>query len=318
MAEPNTFGGLRTRKRCAERLAQLEAQLTQRLNAWGDDGRITVLTLTYCRRADLFYGTSLLFKTLRIGFPTARVLVVENASLPTHRPEIQRLAGDCQCDFLQIDAPSIEHEDFLEIALSAVAASVRADGPLVFLDPDICFWETCEGFQFDGPLAGKFDRAYEVEGVKTLSMPRIHTSFMWIPSARRLWDEIERCRTYHYDFYPFASYSVKIAGHWCRFDTAASLYAVLSDRVSFFGDAHLRCYDHLYCGCHIDWLEPVLDKHSLATMKAIHAHARNGNLEALRGAGKLQAEAWRQAAQQRFSRDKPVFSEGTAYERATT
>ena len=108
---------------------------------------IQVFLLTHCRQRDLFYGTALIFKTLRVGFPNARVTVVDNASLPETRGEIERLARECDCEFRQLEAPAIAHDAFLSKTLASVAGG--GGGPLVFLDPDLCLWRSCEDLEFD-------------------------------------------------------------------------------------------------------------------------------------------------------------------------
>ncbi len=66
---------------------------------------INVFILTYCRNTELFYGTELIFKTLRVGFPNAKVTVVDNASIPEVRTEIELLAKENDCLFEQIPDP---------------------------------------------------------------------------------------------------------------------------------------------------------------------------------------------------------------------
>ena len=53
--------------------------------------KINVFILTFCRNLDLFYGTKLIFETLRVGFPNAKITVVDNASLQKVRGEIESL-----------------------------------------------------------------------------------------------------------------------------------------------------------------------------------------------------------------------------------
>jgi hypothetical protein len=93
---------------------------------------INVFILTFCRNLDLFYGTSLIFKTLRTGFPNARVTVTDNASLPETRAEIASLARQNDCIFHQLQPPGIQHHDFLESTLRATDDDSKIDGPVVF------------------------------------------------------------------------------------------------------------------------------------------------------------------------------------------
>ncbi len=286
---PHDGPGVRT---SAERLSEIRGELLALLNAREEPAPITVLILTFCRKADLFYGTSLIFNTLRAGFPTARIIVVDNASLPELRGTIASFAHRTGCEHFQIEDPCIDHPEFLDTALGAFAKSEHGENALVFLDPDVCLWENCEGFEFDGLMAGRLYRAFRPEITQTLAMPRLHTSFLWIPNARRLREAIAECQRYHYDFRPFDTWSTRLGGRWCRYDTGASLYAVLGNRMNAFTEEHLNCFDHIFSGCHIDWLEKALDQPTLDLFQTIHERAREGDLAALRGVGQLQDSLW--------------------------
>ena len=257
-------------------------------------GGITAFILTFCRERELFYGTSLIFRTLRTAFPHATVVVIDNGSIPEVRPEIESLAQENDCMFAQIPAPGVAHHEFIEDVVRAMAADGRASGPVVFLDPDLCFWASCEDFEFAGLLAGKLIRPFVWRPERILDMPRIHTSFMWIPDAVRLWGTITEIRSEDSDFRPFMPYSVKIAGRWCRYDTGASLYAVLGHRVSPFTEEHLNRYDHIFCGCHVDWISPQADAGWRELLTTTHARARDGDLDGLRGIWKWQDKVFEQ------------------------
>jgi len=252
--------------------------------------RLHVFILTYCRRLDLLYGSELIFRTLRVGFPTARVTVVDNASLPEVQPRLAALAREQGCEFRALPAPGVEHAVFLERTLGEVATG--EGGTVVFLDPDICLWESCEGWQFDALLAGKQVDAYDDDMLQAVSMPRVHTSFLWVPDARRLWDEIGRIRAAHFDFRPFLSFSFKLGDAWVRYDTGASLFAAIADRVAFFTPEHRDHYDHIYCGSHLDLLEPRMSQALRDLTLITHRLARAGDLDALKGLWRRQERVW--------------------------
>jgi hypothetical protein len=252
---------------------------------------MNVFILTYCRNMDLFYGTGLVFKTLRVGFPNTRVKVVDNASIPQARAEIEALAKENECLFEQIQAPGIEHHDFLQNTIRAAAEGASLQGPLVFLDPDVCLWDSWEDVRFEGLMAGKLRAKIELN--HALLMPRIDTSFLWIPDAKRLHNEIRKIKATHFDFHPFLSFSFKMDGTWYRYDTGASLYAVISDRVSYFRREHFARYDHIQSGSHVDLLWSCYDRDVAGVIREIHGFAREGNLEALKGIWRRQYRIWR-------------------------
>ena len=58
-----------------------------------------VYILTWCDRIENLYGTTMVFNTLRVGFPTAEIHVVDNASIPGVRPVLRQYAQECNANF---------------------------------------------------------------------------------------------------------------------------------------------------------------------------------------------------------------------------
>jgi len=249
--------------------------------------KATVYILTYCREMELFYGTEMVFKSLRTGFPNARVTVVDNSSLPEAAVRIEALARQTDCAY-ECVSDRVPHHEFIEERIRITANDSRVRGPVVFLDPDICFWKSCEDFDFDGILAGRLEGAFYTKATRTYTMPRIHTSFMWIPDVAELCREVAGIRAGHFDFVPLRSVSMKIAGQWYRFDTGGSLYAAMPGKMSSFTEEHLDCYDHLYGGCHVDWVFPITHSRAQELLARTHAHAKAGDFEALKGMWRIQ------------------------------
>jgi hypothetical protein len=256
---------------------------------------IDVFVLTYCRNVELLYGTTLLFKTLRVGFPNARVTVADNASLPEARAEIAQLARETECAFEPIDGPGIQHYEFIESKIWQTSVGAGQKRRTVFLDPDICLWQSCEDLEFDGLIAGTLVSAHDDPVFKCVAMPRLHSSFLWIPDANRLRETIRMIQTIHIEFRPFAPVSVKLGDVWMRYDTGASLYAAIPEQVNEFSDTHRHRYDHLYCGTHYDLWEPHFTGELRAVMDSVHQHAKTGDLAALQGVWREQSRAWSRA-----------------------
>ena len=131
--------------------------------------KIYVHILTFCRNVELFYGTQLVFKTLRIGFPNADITVVDNASLPTARVEIKAMAQETGCRFEQIESHCIQHYEFIQNTIRKAANDTTVNGPLIFIDPDVCFWSSCEDFEFDGLMAGFYNASQCQESIRHFS-----------------------------------------------------------------------------------------------------------------------------------------------------
>jgi hypothetical protein len=257
--------------------------------------RPRVSILTYCRNPELLYGSTLVFKTLRVGFPSALVTVTDNCSVPSARGEIEALAKESDCRFQALSDRPVAHDRFIQDALRAAAEDPDCDGPLVILDPDLCLWRSCEHFRFDGLIAGKFMGPFYDSRTETRTQPRLHTSFLWIPDPKRLWAEILRIKHLRFDFEPFLPCSVRLEGSWVRFDTGASLYAALPDACSRFAREHLDCYDHIYAGSHLDWVAPGMDEGCRRMLEQVHQVARAGDLDALRGIWRYQDAVFRRS-----------------------
>ena len=256
---------------------------------------IDVFVLTYCREASLLYGTELIFKTLRKGFPNADVSVCDNASLKETRSEIASLARRSGCHFSQVTEPGVPHHWFLETFLRARAEHGGPDRPLVFLDPDVCLWRNCEDFEFDGLIAGTLIAAHNFEPQGCVVMPRLHSSFLWIQSPRKLMARIGALKKRFFDFEPFRSFTVKLGDVWLRYDTGAGLYAALPNEVSFFGERERSRYDHIFAGSHLDLWRGRFKGRFNAVLERFHEHARKGEIGRLRGMWREMDRAWKKA-----------------------
>ena len=248
--------------------------------------------LTYCKDLSLFYGTELIFKTLRTGFPSAKIIVTDNASIPAAKARIELLAKENDCVFKEIQGTSIEHHDFIQNTVRDYADNTSLTASLVFLDTDVCLWDSCEEFTFDGLVAGSLVGAFNDSVTHTLTLPRIHTSFMWIPDALALQSEIRKMRARHFDFEPFRPFSFRLKDTWYRYDTGASLYMALPDKISLFTEEHRSHYDHIFSGSHINYLKPLYSQEVKTLLLEVHSHARKGNLNALKGIHKHIDERW--------------------------
>jgi len=162
----------------------------------------------------------------------------------------------------------------------------------VFLDPDVCLWDNCEDFTFSGLIAGRLNGGFNDNVTKTLTVPRLHTSFLWIPDARALQGEIRKMRARHFDFEPFMSFSFRLNDTWYRYDTGASLYMAIHDKVSLFEEEHLTYYDHIFGGSHKNNLLFRFSPEERELYMEVHSYAKEGNLKALKGIHKYIDETW--------------------------
>ncbi len=153
-----------------------------------------VYIVTWCRNAELLYGATLIFATLRTGFPDCEVVVVENASPPELRGPIHKAAGAAGCRVVQLEK---------EWAHWALIEKFVMDGdqPTVILDSDIVLWERVSEWDFgDALMAGRFLPEFADSFSDTLTLSRLHSSHLWFPRPAELRTRIQAIRQRRFEF----------------------------------------------------------------------------------------------------------------------
>ncbi|MDZ4733663.1 MAG: hypothetical protein SGJ16_08765 [Nitrospirota bacterium] len=261
----------------------------------------TVCILTHCPNITYLYATLTTIQTIRIGFPTARVLVLENGSIPEARQHIMLAATAAEAEYLPLTGlwvPPIPHHEVLRGLLQdephILAPLTPSDGPLVVLDGDLLFWKSCEDWQVTGLLAGRLIPARVVSHAQILVgeqgqlLPRLHTSFWWIPDRTALQQRIMEIRRTHVTWDAFTPWMVPSPLDpllWYVGDTACNLYGAFRADCTPFTTAQLDCYDHLFMGS-----TPGLIAHFSSNpfpgfewVPRVHAAAQRGDWAAIRG-----------------------------------
>ena len=152
-------------------------------------------------------------------------------------------------------------------------------------------------WDFEALLAGRRIPRFACELTGCVTHPRAHTSFLWIPEVGALRDAIQALRARFFEFEPFRPAMFLLNNVWQRFDTAASLYAALPDRVHAFSVRELEAYDHLFCGTHLGMVAPTLHPEYAARWKQMHQEVQANHL-ALKGAWKMQEDYFNSRAVQ--------------------
>lgn len=240
-----------------------------------------VYILTWCDRVENLYGTTLVFKTLRVGFPTAEIHVVDNASLPAVRPVLRQYAQECNAEFTQLEQ-GIAHHQFIEQTLNE-----QLEGSTIFVDPDICFWKNVEGWSFEQLMAGRLIPKYACQFSGCITYPRLHTSFLYIPDVRALRQQLKNLRSQYIQFEPFRPAMFKAEGVWQRFDTGSTLYAALSEQMYAFTERELQAYDHLFCGTHLQMVASKLNPYYAFMFTGLHKLVQQDHTK-LKNAWKMQ------------------------------
>jgi hypothetical protein len=229
------------------------------------------------------YGNLLVFKTIRVGFPTARIEVVDSGSHKDMVPRLRAAALDVGAFFEA--RPFCPHSDYW--AQQLLAAQVPdPDAAVVFVDPDTVWWENCEGWDFgDALMAGRVEpeRRDSLRGI--VYQPRIHPSVVWVPSMRRLRSEIATRSGPGEDVIGPRTETVEtLRRAWL---TLAPLYGLIGDRCKAFGEAELDGFDHLTLGSNLptNGMAAELGAH---TRSDAHRSAARGDIASLRGLWRLQ------------------------------
>ena len=219
----------------------------------------TVVILTYCEHPALAYGTLMVFDTLRVGFPTFNIVVIDNGSHPDVVPQIKAAAERAGASF----TPTERH-DFIEHYRWMLCEQDQLES-FVLLDPDVVFWNNVEDWTFDGAVAGRLIPDLTTGGVT--SMARLHPSHVWVPSAKRL---------------RALGVSVELRKDDGKFwDTLATIYQDHPAECQPFSESQLDCYDHLFYGSHFPAIEPRLQDDDLTYSS--HRKAAAGDIQSLRG-----------------------------------
>ena len=236
------------------------------------------------------------------------MLAYDNGSLPEAQIHIKRAAAASDALFLQLVppfSPPLSHHEILRVLVMDGQRPDTLRDPLVILDGDCLFWETCEAWSVDGLLAGRLiptrvtvqavppapmpGQHHPAPAMETLILlPRLHTSFWWIPDRRALRQRILEIRTTHPSWDPFTQWMVPHPfGEpiWYFGDTGSNLCGAIQKDCTPFAAAQLDCYDHLFAGSTPN-LIAQLGAHPYPGgewFPRVHAAAQRGDWASIRG-----------------------------------
>ncbi len=265
-----------------------------------------VFILATCRNPELLSATTLVFETLRVGFPTANIRVYHNEPVMLGSrcaAAIQNAARGANCCFSK--TRTTHHE--------WVAALIDTEAePFWILDTDVIFYGDLEHFgpRFSAPLAGRYIPGFQCEFTKAWTMPRLHTSLLYIDPVR-LRREMENfyegfIPPYYFTPRPnlvYPQFVMEKVGlldperpKWTVkttfYDTCSLLYNSVQSQ-SFCED-QLDAYSHLNCGTIADIVAPsILDGKMVERHKQIIA-----NPELARGLWRADLEYYESRQQQ--------------------
>lgn len=247
----------------------------------------TVHILASCLDLALLPSTLLVFKTLRIGFPTAKVVVWCNG-----------LAGEADDAVKQA---AHEVGAYATYTGSVIAPQVHGQwmadrieyesGPLVFVDTDMVFHAPVEGWRFETGIAGRYLRRYLCPFTRCVTEPRLHTSLLFVDPDKLRGEMDVYGDTFHespfnplVDLWPAVTLPERtragVVNHF--YDTACLAYQAVGG--TSFTPSQLDAYDHLFAGTYLNALAPALTDCDLS---ALHAAAHR-DPASIRGAWRSQ------------------------------
>lgn len=229
--------------------------------------------LATVRKPELLEAALLVFRTLRVGFPTAPVFVWGNALPLEAEAAVAHAAQDCRAVFTNI--PVTVHDLWIENLLQ------ESLEPFWICDTDVLFWESVERFKPAPLLAGRLEPEFEEESTGTLHMERLHTALMWfnpapLRAAMRAWMARIPAPWGHTGEFPFVrQHFVPLRGERARFyDTCAGLWH--AGLGTPWTEKQNDAFDHLHCATYIDLIGPHLSVELRQAHQAIYADHRVG------------------------------------------
>lgn len=241
-----------------------------------------VYVVTYCRRIESFYGTELVFHSIRTGFPFADITIIDNGSIPEVLPDIRRLSDRANARLVE-NGESDPHAMILE-------AIIRNETePFAIVDPDVIFWDRMDSLEGidDALIAGRLLPSFKDPYSGCHTYERLHTSMLIIPNPKALREAITEKRADKFEWNPFHGQMFETEKGWTRFDTLGILYASLKDRCKAFDESRLNRYDHLFCGSHLDLVAPSFKDKPILTS---HDKAKERRYDELKGVWRQQEE----------------------------
>ena len=214
--------------------------------------------LATCRKPELLGGTLLVFDTLRIGFPTAKVTVHLNNHACSK--QITAKADEIGCHFVWVD--TIHHEWIEKLFLDEAE-------PFWILDTDVVLWSSVEDWDMSECfLSGTYTPRFHDPFTKCDTQSRLHTCLMYFDPIKIMSKVTDRlARHVETPFNPCVNLihpvMIPTQDRTFFFDTCALLHQAIGGTA--FKDDQLKCFEHLHCGTWSDLIESVFPR-----MRKIH------------------------------------------------
>jgi len=216
-----------------------------------------VCILATCLNGNL-NPTLLVFGSIRVGFPTAEIMVFGNGLKPVEVPVVKAVCEHNRCTFVSL--PRVSHDRWIELMLE--------QSPCAFwiCDTDVVFHSSVEGFvNEDTVLKGRYEAPFVEPWSKTTKAERLHTSLLYLNAPALRLKMCAWVRKWHPAKFPFAPTTEFVRQHFVPvgfanppvfYDTCAGLYLALGGER--FTDEENGAFDHLHCGTYVDRMLNVI------------------------------------------------------------
>ncbi len=210
--------------------------------------------LVTCREESLKKFSLLVFDTIRVGFPTAKIIVYDNDLNTDVRDEVLAACLENGYEYKNVD--TIHHEWITDICIKN-----QCGKPFWIVDTDIVFYSKVEDWEFKTPLAGYRMPEFDDEFTGAITRARLHTSLMYIDPVI-LAAEIDGYLSQFPEtpFNPKASFidplCIPFSGRGIFYDTMAMAYQAVGG--TEFTPKQKDAYFHMHYGTLSDMVLPRL------------------------------------------------------------
>jgi hypothetical protein len=233
--------------------------------------------LAYCRKPELLPAATLVFKTLRVGFPAAPVTVHFGKGIQCKTEIVQAFDDIGAAEVVELPERT-RHDIWVRELIE------QEEEPFWICDTDVVFWKAFRHQPDGSALAGVRTPSFFEPWSGTQYRERLHTCLMRIDPAAFIKSEIQYLARFPSEpFIPFidmvaqqyqpARHNGTVTQHF--YDTLATAWHAFGGQD--FTTEQIESFDHLNCATWVDIIAPSLDFDIVGAHKAVyedHTHLR--------------------------------------------